>query len=312
MKNNSKVLASSEIYSNGTKISKKKCFIFYFLFFVLIEFLDSYSLDTSIEKVGLFLSYNPPNNNSQNTLKIESVYFEVDDPSIFFLTISKNEIFQTNSSSFLQFQDDFIDNTYSDEDVKSVDFNNLEKNFIDNSSPEYLNSVLNLDNGTLIQNGLVTKLNMILLNLLMNEEKNNGIENKTEDSFYNQSEKIQLLEKMLNSLNVVMMNLSNENNRLKNKIQDLTNSLSAKNATKETNISKNKNETKLKNKTVKANINASKIYLKNVSFYLFKNKIQEILVNFICLKSGSSKARLYFVPNHLYNPFPEVKKTTKL
>ena len=285
--------------------------------------------------------------NPYSTIFFQAPFFEIEDPSIFnpnlSISITKN---QENQISFLQFEDDFVDNTKSDSPPVQPNFHSEENYFLDNTTPQYLQSVIGLDNGTVIQNGLVAKLNNILLNLMLGEktsdrniEKTIQYENITKIEKEN---KIKALENMLNSLNIILMKLSKENKKLKDNIKELIEVVNASNSknnnengTNSTiNYQKN-NETAsaIENLTnlignlsnslnistggtiyelIKEQIgrkfsNGTKITTNLSSFNLTKNEIAKIDINFTCLKSGLSKIRIYFVPQNEFNPFNSVK-----
>lgn len=236
---------------------------------------------------------------------------EIEQPAIFFSNFSIiPQEKKDKQTSFLELKDDFIDNTFTDNDEESLisnDFNSEEKKFIENSSPEYLNSVLNSENKTVVQNGLIKKLNMILLNLMLNDnnDKENNSENKQEELLLlKENQKINSLEKTLSSLNNILMNVTHENSNLKNKIQNLEKKISEPH---KENLKIQKND---ETKSQSSNINASKNWTvldsKDIHLNFTQIAIYKIKMRFFCLKAGSSKIRLHFIPHNLFNPFLDV------
>lgn len=237
--------------------------------------------------------------------------FEIEDSTILFGNFSVNPIEKkAKQISFLQLKDDYIENTYTDNDEESLISNDIkaeEKNFIENSSPEYLNSVLNSENETLVQNGLIKKLNMILLNLMSNDNNNkynNSEKNKGELLFLKENQKINALENTLSSLNTILMNVTHENNNLKNKIQNLEKNITE--SQKENLKTKTNNQTKSQLSKLDIIKKWTVLSPKDIHLNFTQIAIYKITMNFICLKAGSSKIRLHFIPQNLFNPFLDV------
>ena len=308
---------------------------------IINKMLENYFLNETTSIVEIYMSYKTSEANPKS-INFKSIYLEIEDPSLYSADITLNsEIankYNNNSMktlSFLQLEDDFIDNTNSDGAPVFKNKHSEENYFLENSSPEYLNSVLNLENGTVIQNGLITKLNEILLNLMLSE--NQHLDNdERKSNFINytlkQEEKIKYLEKILGSLNTILMNLSNENNKLKSDVDDLIIKFNLINSTQLNNSSNNTNlnslssnisnvfhnETNYGNMSNLTNMIENEInknftkgiqfLIQNSSFNISANISEKILINFKCLKDGISKIRLYFNVFNEYNPFSPVIK----
>ena len=295
-------------------------------------------MNETINSVSFYLFYKEK---KQLPLTFRSLYFEYEDPTIYQANLSLSPMNETPTFSykmlsFLQMEDDFVDNTKSDDQPILKDKDSKENYFIDNTSPEYLHSILNLGNGTLLQIGLITKLNEILLNLMLGEKPKNETSQEKLQNEYNikkQEEKIKLLERNLGSLNILLMNLSHENNQLKGAIENLTTQINSSNLTSLTNLNSkvrsnfsNENITNLKNNSLNnsafgnvssisdlLNKEMSKNFtngminsIANSSFNFSKNSYQKIILNFTCFKSGVSKIRLHLEPENSNNPFSPV------
>lgn len=310
--------------------------------------IDRYILLGDKDIVKFYISYTPNlNKYPYPIIFFKPLYFEVEDPSILNLnlTISHQFDFKTPKLSFLQFEDDFVDNTKNDATPTQPNFHSEEKYFIDNTSPEYLQSVIGLDNGTIIQNGLVMKLNNILMNLMLGEKPNTDVIKKTllyeNITSMEKERRIKNLENMLNSLNLLLMKVSRENGKLKDDIKQLaalanssnSNNLNGTNDLQNQNINKilfenltnaagnfsqylNKSNPNyignsladLVRNEITGNFSKGTIIIPNpnASFNLTPNEDALFNINFTCIKSGLSKIRLHFVPQNEYNPFNPV------
>lgn len=197
-----------------------------------------------------------------------------------------------------------------------------------------------MDNGTVVQNGLIKELNFILLNML-SEQNNFNSENfnnsylvTNENLIEEKIKEIQQLQKLINYQEKLLYNYQKENEQLKNKaqIENLKknqNSIDNQilkyelNDNKTQNIANNDsiNTLNIENNQTYNNNNINNEYildnnrteLKNKNFdiskdsvYYLINRTDSFKIEFNCNKDGIANLKLYFIPLNIYNPFNKV------